>query len=208
MSRCGGEADGDQGCDQYDSRSEVLGGHRPLFVVATIMTSNSKTLPPLRAGLTAALAALALALAFCSAPLRVAAAAPSTRKLIWGPYDAKAFDTYEELGAGLYEITINWSRIAPTRPAEPTDPNDPAYTWTPAVEEAIANAREHGIQVVLEVTGAPALGQWRAIVALGAKEPEGLCGICRRRLQALARGPLLADLGGALAARKLHAAGK
>ena len=80
-------------------------------------------------------------------------AAVSTRKLMWGPYDAKAFDTYADLGAGLYEITVNWARIAPTQPA---DPNDPAYRWTPAVDEAIANAGEHGIQVVLEVTGAPA----------------------------------------------------
>ncbi|MGA8745506.1 MAG: hypothetical protein WB507_06555 [Solirubrobacterales bacterium] len=82
-------------------------------------------------------------------------AAVTTRKLIWGPYDAKAFDTYDELGAGLYEFTINWARIAPTRPADPTDPDDPAYQWTPAVEEMIAHAQEHGIQVVLEVTGAP-----------------------------------------------------
>ncbi|HET7590132.1 MAG TPA: hypothetical protein VFK14_08145 [Solirubrobacterales bacterium] len=84
-----------------------------------------------------------------------AAAAPDTHKLIWGPADAKAFDTYAALGAGLYEITINWSRVAPTRPADPTDPADPAYQWTPAVEEAIENAQVHGMQVVVEVSGAP-----------------------------------------------------
>jgi hypothetical protein len=84
-----------------------------------------------------------------------ASANVSTHKLIWGPYNAKAFDTYAELGAGLYEITINWSRIARSKPANPTDPDDPAYEWTPAVSEAIANAKEDGIQVVLEVSGAP-----------------------------------------------------
>lgn len=84
-----------------------------------------------------------------------ASAAVSTHKLIWGPTSASAFDTYAKLGAGLYEITINWSRIAPTTPAKPTDPSDPAYQWTPAVDEAIANAQDHGIQVVLEVSGAP-----------------------------------------------------
>ena len=84
-----------------------------------------------------------------------AKAAVSTHKLIWGPYDAKAFDTYADLGAGLYELTINWSRIAPTKPAQPTNPADPAYQWTPAVDEAIANAQAHGMQVVLEVSGAP-----------------------------------------------------
>ncbi len=84
-----------------------------------------------------------------------ASAAVTTKKLIWGPYDAKAFETYADLGAGLYEITINWSRIAHSRPANPTGPADPAYEWPPAVTEAIANAKEHGIQVVLEVSGAP-----------------------------------------------------
>lgn len=84
-----------------------------------------------------------------------AAAAPTTHKLIWGPYDEKAFQTYDDLGAGLYEIALNWSYIAPTRPSEPTNPNDPAYFWTPAVEEAIENGEKHGIQVVLEITGAP-----------------------------------------------------
>jgi hypothetical protein len=84
-----------------------------------------------------------------------ATAAPSTHKLVWGPYDAKAFETYDDLGAGLYEITINWSRIARSRPANPTDPKDPAYEWTYAVEQAIENAQKHGIQVVLGVSGAP-----------------------------------------------------
>jgi hypothetical protein len=84
-----------------------------------------------------------------------ASAAVSTHKLIWGPPNAEAFETYADLGAGLYEITINWSRVAPTQPANPTDPTDPAYQWTPAVKEAIVNAQKYGIQVVVEVSGAP-----------------------------------------------------
>ncbi len=84
-----------------------------------------------------------------------ARAAVSTHKLIWGPPSAEAFETYADLGAGLYEITVNWSRVAPTRPADPTDPTDPAYRWTPAVEEAIEHARVYGIEVVVEVSGSP-----------------------------------------------------
>jgi hypothetical protein len=98
------------------------------------------------------------ALAAIIALLAAAPAAPaatSTHKLVWGPYDNAAFATYEDLGAGLYEIAINWSRIAPTRPANPADPKDPAYQWTPAVDEAIENGARHGVQVVLEITGAP-----------------------------------------------------
>jgi hypothetical protein len=84
-----------------------------------------------------------------------AGASSSTHKLVWGPYDAKAFETYDDLGAGLYEITINWARIAPDKPASPTDPTDPAYQWTYPVDLAVANAQKHGIEVVLAVTGAP-----------------------------------------------------
>lgn len=97
----------------------------------------------------------ALVLCFLLLSRGTASAEASTQKLIWGPSDAAAFDTYDDLGAGLYEITINWSRIAPTKPANPTDSADPAYQWTPAVDEAIANAKRHGIQVVLLVAGAP-----------------------------------------------------
>jgi len=96
-----------------------------------------------------------LAICFFAITSTPASAAAPTHKLIWGPADAAAFNTYADLGAGLYEITINWSRVAPTRPAEPTNPDDPAYQWTPAVEEAIRNAEVHGIQVVVEVSGAP-----------------------------------------------------
>jgi hypothetical protein len=101
---------------------------------------------------TFAIVFFSLLLAMCGS----SRAAVSPHKLIWGPYDAEAFNTYEDLGAGLYEFTINWSLIAPTKPANPSDPSDPAYRWTPAVEEIIDNAQKHGIQVVLEVSGAPA----------------------------------------------------
>jgi hypothetical protein len=129
-------------------------GARSLMGALRIMISSTKTLPPPGARLTATFGTLLLALLLLPTASGVAAT-PSTHKLIWGPSDEKAFQTYHDLGAGLYEITINWSRIAPTRPANPTDPNDPAYIWTPAVEEAIQNGQKYGIQVVLEVSGAP-----------------------------------------------------
>lgn len=100
------------------------------------------------------LPALAL-LALWLLPTARADAAPSPQKLIWGPTDEKAFDVYADLNAGLYEFTVNWSLIAPTRPQNPTDPKDPAYTWTPVVDEVIKHAQARGIQVVLLVMGAP-----------------------------------------------------
>jgi hypothetical protein len=88
-------------------------------------------------------------------PAAGAAAAPSTQKLTWGPYDEQAFDTYADLGAGLYALSINWARIAPTEPENPIDPDDPAYIWTSAVDVAIGNAEARGMHVVLVISGAP-----------------------------------------------------
>jgi hypothetical protein len=101
------------------------------------------------------LLAILLLATLCLWPVSRSSAAVSTNKLIWGPTDEKAFDTYADLGAGLYEFTVNWARVAPTQPQNPTDPSDPAYEWTPAVDEAIANAQRRGIQVVLTIMGAP-----------------------------------------------------
>src|SRR3954470_14425578 len=61
------------------------------------------------------------------------APAPSLKKGIWGPtHDANGkslFPTYRSLGVGIFEYTVTWADIAPTRPADPSDPNDPAYKW-------------------------------------------------------------------------------
>lgn len=100
-----------------------------------------------------AMSAVAILLMFSFAAK--ASAAVTTHKLMWGPYDEKAFNDYQDLGAGLYEFTVNWADIAPTKPSDPTNPADPAYRWTPAVEEIIERASSRGIQVVLEVMGAP-----------------------------------------------------
>jgi hypothetical protein len=123
-----------------------------------------KTLDQRRRSVRAAILALLLVVPLFSLG-ESAAAAPSRHKLIWGPPNAAAFDTYADLGAGLYELSINWSRIAPTRPADPTNPADPAYVWPPYVDEAITNAEQHGIRVVIEATGSAGWAnggrQWR-----------------------------------------------
>jgi hypothetical protein len=96
-----------------------------------------------------------------------ASAAPiTTKKLIWGPSNASAFNTYSDLGAGLYERTVDWSQVAPTRPTNPTNPSDPAYQWPVQVDEAVANASARGMQVVLLVARTPSwanggnTGEW------------------------------------------------
>src|SRR3954452_17836768 len=73
-----------------------LGRASLLFIeTAGDMTSSLKTLKKrLRRPLVPLLAALALLLLWAPGP---ASAEVSTHKLIWGPSDAKAFDTYADL---------------------------------------------------------------------------------------------------------------
>jgi hypothetical protein len=85
-------------------------------------------------------------------------AAPSRKKSIWGPATVNGrsqFPIYRDLGAGIWQSRINWSSIAPTRPAHPRDPLDPAYQWPGDLDEAVAQGRRFGIQTSLAVTFAP-----------------------------------------------------
>jgi hypothetical protein len=80
-------------------------------------------------------------------------------KLIWGPTrlpdGSSAFPTYDELGVDVYQIQLRWPAAAPTRPASREDPADPAYRWPADLAYAIAQAKEHGIDVAVLVTHSP-----------------------------------------------------
>ena len=99
----------------------------------------------------------------------VPAAAAAAQKSIWGPAQmpdgSSAFSLYRDLGVDNYQRQLPWSSAAPTRPANPTDPADPAYRWPEAIDYALAQGREHGIDVALLVTTAP---RW----ANGDRSPE------------------------------------
>jgi hypothetical protein len=82
-----------------------------------------------------------------------AAAAPSPKKSIWGPVDD--FGAYSDLGVGIYQYTLPWSAIAPSRPANPRDPADPAYRWPADLDTALAAARARGIRVSALLNTAP-----------------------------------------------------
>jgi hypothetical protein len=105
----------------------------------------------LRVALLAAFAALALA----AVP---AAAAPSVKKSIWGPTrvdGVSQFPIYDELGVGIYQMSLGWNMVAPERPENPRDPADPAYKWSEDVDFAIQEAKRYGMKVSLMVTYAP-----------------------------------------------------
>ncbi len=84
--------------------------------------------------------------------------------------DAVAFDTYADLGVGLFQHTMSWAAVAPTRPLDPRNPDDPAYQWPADIDAAIAEggaARHRGLADAH--LGAP-VGQRGPRAALGADE--------------------------------------
>jgi hypothetical protein len=72
---------------------------------------------------------------------------------------------YRELGVTLYEDDLHWNAIAPHRPRGPRNPRDPAYAWPPGVTRAVSEANRYGMQVALQIIGAP---RW----ANGGKPPQ------------------------------------
>jgi hypothetical protein len=85
-------------------------------------------------------------------------AAVTTKKAIWGPTEFEAesmFPTYKDLGAGIYEMKLEWDKVAVLEPLEAKDPLDASYEWPDQIDTAISEARAHRIQVMLVVTGLP-----------------------------------------------------
>ena len=85
-------------------------------------------------------------------------AAVSHRKAIWGPAEidsASQFPVYKDLGAGIYQTTLNWAEVASLEPMDPSDLEDPGYDWPAELDTVISEAKQAGIQVALTVTGAP-----------------------------------------------------
>jgi hypothetical protein len=79
-------------------------------------------------------------------------------KAIWGPAirnGTSLFPIYRELGIGLYEDGLWWSSIARHRPRHARNPGDSAYAWPPEVARAIKEAKRYGVQVALQIIGAP-----------------------------------------------------
>jgi hypothetical protein len=85
-------------------------------------------------------------------------AAVSRKKAIWGPVEIDAqsqFPVYKDLGAGIYQTTLNWSEVASLEPLDAGDIDDPGYDWPAEIDTAISEAKLNGIQIALTITGAP-----------------------------------------------------
>jgi hypothetical protein len=60
-------------------------------------------------------------------------------------------------GAGIVRVNVTWSQVAPLLPSSSFDPADPAslgYDWS-ATDAAVRDLSSHGLQVLLNLTGAP-----------------------------------------------------
>jgi hypothetical protein len=86
------------------------------------------------------------------------ATAVAFSKAIWGPVEhdgVSDFPLYHRLGASIYEISVNWSLVAPARPAHAANPDDPAYRWPTPLDAAVAPAAPLGIRVMVQIVGSP-----------------------------------------------------
>jgi hypothetical protein len=120
--------------------------------------------------------ALVLSLALVAFPAASAHAAVTTKKAIWGPVEIDAqsqFPVYKELGAGIYQTTLDWSEVASLEPLDAKDVEDPSYEWPDEIDTAIAEAKSAGLQVALTVTGTPSwskqTGDFATFVQVAAK---------------------------------------
>ena len=68
-------------------------------------------------------------------------------------------------GAKYTRVAMDWTQIAPTRPANPEDPADPAYDWS-RHDAIISELRARGIGTMITLHGTPvwasASGKWNA----------------------------------------------
>jgi hypothetical protein len=70
-------------------------------------------------------------------------------------HPATTFAQLQKLHVDVARITLDWSRIAPRKPAATGDPGDPAYRWK-AYDTAVQEAQRHNVAVLFTIWGTPA----------------------------------------------------
>jgi hypothetical protein len=79
-------------------------------------------------------------------------------KAIWGPVyrnGVNQFPLYHQLGVKVFETSLDWAQVVPTRPRNPSNPNDPAYHWPVQLQQAITQAKRFGMTVMIQLIFAP-----------------------------------------------------
>ena len=72
----------------------------------------------------------------------------------WSADRAQNLAAAAAAGATIIHTTADWSRIAPTRPADPASADDPAYRLAD-LDELVREAPRYGLRVMIDITGSP-----------------------------------------------------
>ena len=80
-----------------------------------------------------------------------------------GQTSQRSFARARDAGASIVRIPLVWSVVASTKPLDGADPADPAYRWD-TLDEEVIQAREHGLDPLVFISGAP---QWARGPAVG-----------------------------------------
>ncbi|HET8743404.1 MAG TPA: cellulase family glycosylhydrolase, partial [Gaiella sp.] len=84
----------------------------------------------------------------------------------WDPGRAEAMDRARENDARIVRTVVDWSQVAPDRPASATNPFDSAYRFDD-VDDLVRNAQQRGMEVLITLWGTP---KW----ANGGQSPQVL----------------------------------
>ena len=84
----------------------------------------------------------------------------------WDGTRLDALDRARANNATILRTIVDWTKVAPTRPAQATDPFDPAYQFGD-IDEFIRNAQQRGTEVLITLWGTPS---W----ANGGQKPQAM----------------------------------
>ena len=86
--------------------------------------------------------------------------------LRWDGTRLEALDRARSNNASILRTVVDWSKIAPERPAQATDSFDPAYQFGD-LDEFVRNAQQRGLEVLITLWGTPS---W----ANGGQKPQAM----------------------------------
>ena len=86
--------------------------------------------------------------------------------LRWDGARLEAMDRARSNNASILRTIVDWSKVAPKRPALATDPFDPAYQFGD-LDEFVRNAQQRGLEVLITLWGTPS---W----ANGGQKPQAM----------------------------------
>lgn len=118
-----------------------------------------------------------LLLAIALAVPATSQAAKSPKKAIWGPVEVDGesqFRVYKDLGAGVFQMKLEWDQTATVAPEDGADPDDTAYDWPAEVDTAISEGRRNGIKIALTVVGTPGWANGERAVDVAPSKPADL----------------------------------